>query len=600
MVIIGKGRSAMGTGYNLADKSDGYDLGLHDGVRICWCTTTDYPANNWNHIVATWDGNTMKIYVNGQLKNVASCTISSLIASSEPLNIGRETSGLGRYYEGSIDGVRLYNRSLLQEEIQLMYLSPYWATDIFRSVQYTGNTPQTLASIRLLTPELNSDIFLTLSDQVAGQLATTLTSSDVVPTFANGVWHASGNTSEINSLLSGLIFEPSANYYSDFTIGVYIEDGVNTPVISTITVGFNGSSIISDISSIPGDKQNLTVILGAVIGGTIVVVGMVVGGVVCWRRNSQQEAQHLDEIVLEPISPVESKKEGKKKKMPVEFGQVIGQGGFGTVLRGTWRGKSMENGPRKGQEVAIKELPENLAQLPDMVTEFEKEAELMRRCDHENVIRCYTFFLTPRCCIVMPIYPYVLDKILDSLQWYPEGLRIVNGITKGLHYLHEQLNIIHRDIKPSNILIKGDKGQRVPVITDLGTARVKQQTLATMTKGVGTPAYIAPEILEGETSYTNKVDVYSYGLLMWAIYTGIEPFQGYEHFQLSQYISEGGRPEIPKECPHSFASLMSKCWAQRAEERPSMQQVAKELETVGKDLMEMNTEEYSASLAQMT
>ena len=181
----------------------------------------------------------------------------------------------------------------------------------------------------------------------------------------------------------------------------------------------------------------------------------------------------------------------------------------------------------------------------------------------------------------MPLFPRgSLDNILGSLRWYPQGLLIVKGIIKGLRYLHEQQNVIHRDLKPGNILIKDENGELVPVITDLGSAKAKQHTFQDMTKGVGTPSYIAPEILAGETNYTKKADVHSFGLIVWAIYTGKEPFQGYAFFQLSEHILQGGRPEIPKQCPYSLAKLMSDCWMPRPDNRPTMQEVSVKIQQI--------------------
>jgi len=182
-----------------------------------------------------------------------------------------------------------------------------------------------------------------------------------------------------------------------------------------------------------------------------------------------------------------------------------------------------------------------------------------------------------------------LDRVLYSkrdLPWNPLRWQIVSDITQGLCYLHEQ-SIMHRDLKSQNILLDEDLHAK---ITDFGISKIIEDPTKTMTKGRGTPCWMAPEVMRIEEdgqkkSYTFKADVYSYGIVLWEIAAREEPYTGLDIFKLYEKIKEGGRPEIkksflPPEQPKSYARLMRRCWAQDPDQRPSMEEVKNQLTTI--------------------
>ncbi len=88
----------------------------------------------------------------------------------------------------------------------------------------------------------------------------------------------------------------------------------------------------------------------------------------------------------------------------------------------------------------------------------------------------------------------------------------------------------------------------------------------------GTPCWTAPEILRGET-YDEKVDIYSFGIVMWEILTGLRPYSGCNFMQVSLDVLDGTRPQIPNDCPTEYKKLMKKCWDTDPKKRPSAQDI---------------------------
>ncbi|WP_216593899.1 PxKF domain-containing protein [Thioflavicoccus mobilis] len=121
--VVGKGRTSVGTGYALGtDSSGNAQVSLHDGSVGCSAADIQPLAvGQWSHIAGTFAGTELKIYVNGTLQATETCSFSSIGPSTEPLNIGREAAGIGRYFDGSVDEVHVYDRALTAAEVHAIY-----------------------------------------------------------------------------------------------------------------------------------------------------------------------------------------------------------------------------------------------------------------------------------------------------------------------------------------------------------------------------------------------------------------------------------------------------------------------------------------------
>ncbi|CAN6205633.1 unnamed protein product [Urochloa humidicola] len=200
----------------------------------------------------------------------------------------------------------------------------------------------------------------------------------------------------------------------------------------------------------------------------------------------------------------------------------LGEGGFGTVYKGV-----LPN----GDEIAVKRLSQRSTQG---VEELKNELALVAKLKHKNLVRLVGVCLEQQERLL--VYEFVPNRSLDLILFDAEkrelldwGLRykIINGIARGLQYLHEdsELKVVHRDLKASNVLL--DAGMR-PKISDFGLARIfeRDQTQAVTNRVIGTHGYMAPEYaMRG--NYSVKSDAFSFGVMVLEIVTGRKNNQSY-------------------------------------------------------------------------
>ena len=119
-------------------------------------------------------------------------------------------------------------------------------------------------------------------------------------------------------------------------------------------------------------------------------------------------------------------------------------------------------------------------------------------------------------------------------------------------------------------------------ITDFGESREgldNTQTM-TMTRGVGSPYYMAPEMIRGDKKYTRAVDIYSYGILCVELWNQRLPYSEMvfdNPFVFASYVEKGNRPAIDNDCPPALSKLISECWDQNRQQRPPFGTVVEKL-----------------------
>ncbi|KAK3741813.1 hypothetical protein QZH41_010450, partial [Actinostola sp. cb2023] len=273
----------------------------------------------------------------------------------------------------------------------------------------------------------------------------------------------------------------------------------------------------------------------------------------------------------------------------------VGRGAFGVVYKSLWREKFI---------VAVKTIEGEAEKQAFLV-----EVEQLSRVKHESIIKLYGAVITqdPVCLVmeyaeggslynckylILPI-SYILHILYMTglnamllffavLHWQklsPAPIYTVSHVmswalqcAQGVEYLHgiKPKAIIHRDLKPPNLLLT--KCGTAIKICDFGTA-CDQRTY--MTNNKGSAAWMAPEVFEG-TNYTEKCDVYSFGIILWEMITRRRPFEdmaGSPAFRIMWAVHGGQRPPLIKNIPKPIENLMTSCWGKDPQRRPSFSQI---------------------------
>ena len=144
------------------------------------------------------------------------------------------------------------------------------------------------------------------------------------------------------------------------------------------------------------------------------------------------------------------------------------------------------------------------------------------------------------------------------------------SISLQLESIHK-LNLVHGDFHNGNILYKS---QGVIEISDFGLCRLVNQP-NTKNDIYGVLPYMAPEVLRGKP-YTKAADIYSFGIIMWEMISGVPAFHNIPHdFNLSLNICRGIRPEIIEGTMPEYVELMKRCWDNDPEKRPTANELSK-------------------------
>ncbi|KAI5080875.1 hypothetical protein GOP47_0004058 [Adiantum capillus-veneris] len=250
------------------------------------------------------------------------------------------------------------------------------------------------------------------------------------------------------------------------------------------------------------------------------------------------------------------------------MGPAFAQGAFGRIYKACY----------KGEDVAVKILERPLNDLDraqSLEQQFVQEVVMLANLRHENVVRFVGACQKPRVwCIVTEYVKGGSLRLSLAKRRAPPlrlALRHALDIAKGMEHLHDY-EVIHRDLKSDNLLM----ADRCIKIADFGVARIEVQS-EDMTPETGTYRWMAPEMMQNR-SYTHKVDVYSFGIVLWELVTGNIPFQKMTAVQAASAVVRGARPIIPTNCPDSLTKIMTCCWDANPDVRPSFSDVVRLLE----------------------
>jgi serine/threonine protein kinase len=195
---------------------------------------------------------------------------------------------------------------------------------------------------------------------------------------------------------------------------------------------------------------------------------------------------------------------------------LLGEGGMSRVYLGV--------DPTTHQQVAIKELLPNLAHSKDLRERFRREAQIMAKLDHPNIVKLLKFEETATSFYLIMEYLDGMDleqhiKEVTGPISEPKAIEIMSTLLDAFGYAHEK-GVVHRDIKPANIIITRDGKVKV---LDFGIAKIVDENASGRTQTgtrIGTVAYMSPEQVIAAPDIDLLTDIYSLGVMLHQMITG--------------------------------------------------------------------------------
>lgn len=256
----------------------------------------------------------------------------------------------------------------------------------------------------------------------------------------------------------------------------------------------------------------------------------------------------------------------------VQFGPQIGSGGFGVVFKAKFRGET----------VAVKKIHAHALSNINSITEFQSEVAVLCTLCHPHILRFVGACTKPPNLMIITEFMArgtlfdLLHQSQTRVTW-PMRKKFALDTCKGMRYLHDS-KLLHRDLKSSNLMLDKDFNCKVG---DFGLTRISRGSAAVqMTGQCGTFQYMAVEVLANKP-YSEKADVFSFGVLLWEMVARKLPYFGMQPMQVGiAVLQQGMRPPIPPKCPLPLAKLMQACWDNDPNRRPSFAQLVEALEAM--------------------
>lgn len=247
-----------------------------------------------------------------------------------------------------------------------------------------------------------------------------------------------------------------------------------------------------------------------------------------------------------------------------ELVERLGRGGMAEVY------KAFQPGVERF--VVIKVLHSHLLDSANLSARFKREARAIGQLQHNHIVRVIDFDIEEEMQYLVMEYiqggtlrEYLQEKKIFSSE---EALTIASQLAGALDYAHHQ-GMIHRDIKPANVMFM-DENHTHAVLTDFGVARLLDDVTLTMSGAiVGTPAYMAPEVVRSET-YDGRADIYSLGAMLYEMVTGKMLYSGDTPFAvMMKHATEPLTPprEVKPDMDEAVEKLLLKALAKNPEDR---------------------------------
>lgn len=292
----------------------------------------------------------------------------------------------------------------------------------------------------------------------------------------------------------------------------------------------------------------------------------------------------------------------QEKGLPVVINELLGAGSFARVYKGTWNhggDKGAVPGLKDSQDVAVKcirrrrslpstHLDQEALTIPKWL---DRETKTSLAFDHPNLVRVFMasvdklpFLFVMEFCAGGNLYellhagsPDTPKPRVDRLSW-KQRAKLAANVAAGMEHMHAA-GVMHRDLKTQNVMlarhVRGPEDEVHAKVGDFGLARCTDAAKEAMTMQVGSWRYMAPEVFEGDAVYNEKVDVYSYSMVLYELVTEELPFahdSNSGRMKLGLRVIQGERPQVrtPTQDPigGQICRLMDLCWTGSPLDRP--------------------------------
>jgi calcium-dependent protein kinase len=226
-------------------------------------------------------------------------------------------------------------------------------------------------------------------------------------------------------------------------------------------------------------------------------------------------------------------------KAAYNFGKMLGDGAYGQVFSAT---HIITNQTR-----AIKKISKSRIKHPDRL---QTEINVMKLSDHPYIVKLYEvwederyIYLVMEFCTGGELFNHIISKKRLTEK---EAAGLFHQLLAALNYLHQH-EIVHRDLKPENLIFSGDPESGSPLkLCDFGLSKFCTSPSAKMMSKIGTPFYIAPEVLSN-AGYSFSCDIWSCGVILYILLSGYPPFFGNTETRIFEKVRAGtydfNRPE---------------------------------------------------------
>nr|GEY99554.1 serine/threonine-protein kinase EDR1-like [Tanacetum cinerariifolium] len=234
----------------------------------------------------------------------------------------------------------------------------------------------------------------------------------------------------------------------------------------------------------------------------------------------------------------------------------------------------------RGTDVAIKRIKKSCfagrsSEQERLTVEFWREADILSKLHHPNVVAFYGVVQDGPGATLATVTEFMVDGSLRHVLQRKDSLAKLHVSSQTLRKCKDRPC---GETFGVSIIPVGKRLILAPKVGDFGLSKIKRNTL--VSGGVrGTLPWMAPELLNGSSSkVSEKVDVFSFGIVLWEILTGEEPYANMHYGAIiGGIVSNTLRPTIPKDCDGEWRRLMELCWSPNPMLRPSFTEITNKL-----------------------